>query len=51
MQFMTLCKEAGIDMMKRPISNVVSVTDVFRALLDLPADVRLTHVSIEGRHP
>lgn len=51
MQFMTLCKEAGIDMMKRPISNVVSVTDVFRALIDLPADVRLTHVSIEGRHP
>ncbi len=51
MQFMQLCKEAGIDMMKRPISNVSSVTDVFRTLLDLPADVRLTHVSIEGRHP
>ncbi len=50
MQFMTLCKEAGIDMMKRPISNVSSVTDVFRALLDLPADVRLTTVHIEGRH-
>lgn len=50
-QFYQLCKEAGIDMMKRPISKVGSVTDVFRALLDLPADVRLTHVSIEGRTP
>lgn len=51
MQFFLLCKEAGIDMSKRPLSNVASVTDVFRALIDLPADVRLTHVSIEGRHP
>lgn len=51
MKFYQLCKEAGIDMMKRPISRVASVTDVFRALLDLPPDVRLTHVSIEGRHP
>lgn len=51
MQFFLLCKDAGIDMSKRPLSNVASVTDVFRALIDLPADVRLTHVSIEGRHP
>ena len=50
LQFYQLCKEAGIDMMKRPISMVASVTDVFRALIDLPADVRLTHISIEGRH-
>lgn len=50
-QFYQLCREAGIDMMKRPISNFGSVTDVFRALLDLPGDVRLTHVSVEGRHP
>ena len=49
MQFYGLCKEAGIDMMKRPISMVGSVTDAFRALLDLPADVRITHVSLEGR--
>jgi meso-butanediol dehydrogenase / (S,S)-butanediol dehydrogenase / diacetyl reductase len=51
MQFHQLSKEAGIDMMKRPISMVGSVTQVFRALIDLPADVRLTHVSIEGRTP
>jgi hypothetical protein len=51
MQFYQLCLAAGIDMRTRPISHVNSVTDVFRALLDLPADVRITHASIEGRHP
>ena len=51
MQFYQLCVAAGIDLRARPISHVNSVTDVFRALLDLPADVRLTHVSVEGRHP
>ncbi len=51
LQFYQLCAAAGIDMMKRPISHVNSVTDVFRALIDLPGDVRLTHVSVEGRHP
>jgi NAD(P)-dependent dehydrogenase (short-subunit alcohol dehydrogenase family) len=51
MQFYQLCVAAGIDLRARPISHVNSVTDVFRALLDLPADVRITHVSVEGRHP
>jgi hypothetical protein len=37
--------------MKRPLSHVNSVTGVFRALLDLPPDVRVTHASIEARHP
>lgn len=50
MQFYQACVAAGIDMRTRPISHVNSVTDVFRALLDLPADVRVTHVSVEGRH-
>lgn len=50
MQFYQACLAAGIDMRSRPISHVNSVTDVFRALLDLPADVRVPHVSIEGRH-
>jgi meso-butanediol dehydrogenase / (S,S)-butanediol dehydrogenase / diacetyl reductase len=51
MQFYQACVAAGIDLRARPISHVNSVTDVFRALLDLPADVRVTHVSVEGRHP
>lgn len=48
MQFYQACVEAGIDMRKRPISNVTNVTDVFRSLVDLPADVCVPHVSIEG---
>lgn len=51
MQFYQLCLANGIDMMKRGISQVGSVTDVFRAILDLPPDVRITHVSLEGRIP
>jgi 3-oxoacyl-[acyl-carrier protein] reductase len=51
MQFYQVCLAAGIDMRTRPISHVNSVTDIFRALVDLPADVRITHVSLEGRHP
>lgn len=47
--FYKLCLEYGIDMMKRGISQVASVTDVFRAILDLPPDLRITHVSLEGR--
>ncbi|MCB2072680.1 MAG: SDR family oxidoreductase [Novosphingobium sp.] len=50
MQFGKACMEAGINLMSRPISHVNSVTDVFRSLLDLPPDVRVTHVSIEARH-
>ena len=50
-QFHQLCVAAGIDLTKRPVSNVESVTAVFRALIDLPADVRVTHASIEARHP
>lgn len=51
MQFAQKCVAAGIDLRSRPISHVNSVTDVFSALLDLPPDVRVTHASIEARHP
>ncbi|MBW8753265.1 MAG: SDR family oxidoreductase [Sphingomonadales bacterium] len=50
MKFYDLCGKAGIDLRSRPISNVTSVTAVFRALIDLPPDVRVTHASIEARH-
>ncbi|HMO69998.1 MAG TPA: SDR family oxidoreductase, partial [Novosphingobium sp.] len=48
MQFHMACVAAGIDMTKRPISHVNNVTDVFRSLVDLPGDVCVPHVSIEG---
>jgi meso-butanediol dehydrogenase / (S,S)-butanediol dehydrogenase / diacetyl reductase len=47
-QFYQLSKEAGIDMMKKPISMVGSVTNIFRSLIDLPADVRVNLVTVEG---
>lgn len=50
MRFHQECLGAGIDLRARPISQVSSVTSVFRALLDLPPDVRVTHASIEARH-
>jgi NAD(P)-dependent dehydrogenase (short-subunit alcohol dehydrogenase family) len=49
-RFYELCIASGIDLRTRPISHVNSVTDVFRALIDLPPDVRVTHASIEARH-
>ncbi len=51
MRFYELCAGAGIDLRTRPISQVASVTQVFRAMIDLPPDVRITHASIEARHP
>lgn len=51
MQFHQECAANGIDFSKRPVSNVTSVTDVFRALLDLPGDVRLDLVTVGARTP
>jgi meso-butanediol dehydrogenase/(S,S)-butanediol dehydrogenase/diacetyl reductase len=51
MRFYQGCKENGLDMMKRPVSNVNSVTDVFRSVIDLPPDVKVTHVSVGARYP
>jgi len=41
----------GIDLSTRPVSDVQSVTGVFRAVIDLPPDVKVMHVSIGARHP
>lgn len=51
MRFHQGCQAAGIDLTTRPVSDVTSVTDVFRSLLDLPPDVRVSHVSVGARHP
>ncbi|MEZ5737233.1 MAG: SDR family oxidoreductase [Novosphingobium sp.] len=51
MLFYQGCKENGLDMMKRPVSNANSVTEVFRSLIDLPPDVQILHVSIGARQP
>jgi meso-butanediol dehydrogenase / (S,S)-butanediol dehydrogenase / diacetyl reductase len=43
--------KAGLDLRTRPISNVNSVTNVFRAVIDLPPDVRITQLFVEARKP
>lgn len=50
MRFAQGCAANGLNMMERPISHVASVTDVFRAVIDLPPDVKVMHVSIGARH-
>ena len=40
----------GIDVRARPISHFTSITELFRVLINLPADVNLPMVVSEGRH-
>lgn len=47
-QFYQACAGVGINMAERPISMVESVTNLFRHLLDLPPDVRVNLVTLEG---
>jgi meso-butanediol dehydrogenase/(S,S)-butanediol dehydrogenase/diacetyl reductase len=51
MQFHQECVRVGLDLRTRPISHVKSVTDVFAAIIDLPADLHISLAVIEARHP
>jgi meso-butanediol dehydrogenase / (S,S)-butanediol dehydrogenase / diacetyl reductase len=42
---------AGLNLRERPISHVDSVTDAFRALIDLPADVHIAGMNLHARKP
>jgi len=50
-RFYVQSKEQGVDMMKSPISHCDSVTDIFRALLDLKPDFQVPLVWVGGRQP
>jgi NAD(P)-dependent dehydrogenase (short-subunit alcohol dehydrogenase family) len=39
----------GINLVERPISQFTSVTGIFRALVDLPPDLQVEHVSLHAR--
>lgn len=41
--------QAGINLLERPISQFESVTDIFRALIDLPADLHAVSINLEAR--
>lgn len=49
MRFFQACTDNGIKLGERPLSNVDSVTAAFRAVIDLPPDVHLNHISVEAR--
>ncbi len=49
MRFATAAMAAGINLRERPITQFTSVTDVFRALIDLPADLHTPLVSLCAR--
>lgn len=40
---------AGINLLERPLSQFDSVTDVFRAVIDLPADLHVTAMNLQAR--
>ncbi|MFC0206336.1 SDR family oxidoreductase [Novosphingobium soli] len=51
MRFHAGCAKNGLDLRARPVSHSNSVTDVFLAVVDLPADVHVPHLVIGGRRP
>lgn len=51
MEFHQAALAAGLNLAERPISQFTSVTDIFRALIDLPADLQAVSVSLHARAP
>ncbi|KHK91273.1 SDR family oxidoreductase [Novosphingobium malaysiense] len=51
MRFHMGCAKNGLDLRTRPVSHSNSVTGVFRSVLDLPPDVRLSLVTVGARKP
>ena len=51
MRFAKAAMEAGLNLRERPISQFTSVTNVFRALIDLPADLHAVSISLHARKP
>jgi meso-butanediol dehydrogenase / (S,S)-butanediol dehydrogenase / diacetyl reductase len=51
MRFAKAAMEAGLNLRERPIAQFTSVTNVFRALIDLPADVHAGTIMLSARKP
>lgn len=51
MRFAQAALAAGINLRERPIAQFSSVTNIFSALIDLPADLTATHISLHARKP
>ncbi len=51
MRFGQACMAAGLNLRESPKSHYNSVTDVFRAVIDMPADLQIPVVTIHARKP
>ncbi len=51
MRFFQACAGAGINLRESPKSHYNSVTDVFRAVLDMPQDLQMPVVTVHARKP
>lgn len=51
MRFFQACMAAGINLRETPKSHYNSVTDVFRAVLDMPQDLQTPVVTVHARKP
>jgi NAD(P)-dependent dehydrogenase (short-subunit alcohol dehydrogenase family) len=49
MRFHAGCAKNGLDLRTRAVSHSTSATGVFRTVIDLPADFRVSHVSLGAR--
>ncbi len=49
MQFYQAALAAGINLGERPLSQFTSVTGIFRALIDLPADLHAVNIGLHAR--
>lgn len=49
MSFGKAAMEAGVNLRERPLSQFTSVTNAFRALIDLPPDLHAIHISLAAR--
>ena len=50
-RFAQAAMAAGLNLRERPISHVNSVTNAFRALIDLPEDVHVASANLHARKP
>jgi meso-butanediol dehydrogenase/(S,S)-butanediol dehydrogenase/diacetyl reductase len=50
-RFAQAAMAAGLNLRERPISQVASVTEIFRALVDLPQDLQVASVALHARAP
>jgi hypothetical protein len=48
MRFAQENAKVGLNLRERPISHYKSVTDAFRAVLDMPADLHIGMVTLSG---